>query len=227
MPALPIRGLYAVTPDPRESPGDERRWLEGIEAALAAGVPTLQYRDKTGDATLRGARARALAARCTAHGARLIVNDDPALAAAAGAHGVHLGRDDGSVAAARAALGAHALVGVSCYDSLERARAARDDGADYIAFGAMFPSGVKPGAVRAPLSLLAAGARETGLPVVAIGGIGVGRVAALVAAGADALAVISAVFAAPDPAAAVRAFNAALDDAFAAAASDRQQGERT
>ena len=205
-----IRGLHAVTPEPGRDRRDDARWLQAIATVLEAGVPLLQYRDKSVEPDLRLARARALADLCRAHGTLFIVNDSPALAAAVGADGVHLGRDDGTVAAARATVGPTALVGVSCYDSIDRARAARAEGADYIAFGAMFPSGVKPAAVRAPLPLLAQGARETGLPVVAIGGIEVVHVPALRAAGADALAVISALFAATDPAAAVRAFNAAL-----------------
>jgi len=201
-----LEGLYPVTPDPADDP----HWLARIEAVLDVGVPVLQYRDKSSDDAQRLQRARELVRLCRARGTRLVVNDDPGLAAAAGADGVHLGRDDGTIAAARAALGRGALVGVSCYDSIDRARAAARDGADYIAFGAVFASGIKPGAVRAPLSLLALGARETGLPVVAIGGIGLEHVPALVAAGADAIAVISAVFAAHDPAASTRAFRAAL-----------------
>ena len=223
MSARTPRGLYAVTPDPGPDPREDARWLQVIATVLDAGVPLLQYRDKSVDSDLRLARARALADLCRTHDTLFIVNDSPALAAAVGADGVHLGRDDGTVAAARATVGPGAMIGVSCYDSIDRARAARDEGADYIAFGAMFPSGVKPAAVRAPLSLLALGARETGLPVVAIGGIDVVHVPSLIAAGADALAVISALFAAPDPAAAVRAFNAALAEA---ALSDHTGGPR-
>lgn len=220
------RGLYAITPDPGPDPRADARWLERIDAALEAGVPMLQYRDKSVDPSLRLSRATALAGRCRVHGTRLIINDSPELAAAVAADGVHLGRDDGTVAAARSIVGSRAQVGVSCYDSIERARAAAAEGADYIAFGAVFPSGVKPAAVRAPLPLLALGARETDLPVVAIGGIGLEHVATLVAAGADALAVISAIFDAPDPAVAVRAFNAALADARAAPAPDHTGGMR-
>src|SRR6185312_14152545 len=107
---------------------------------------------------------------CDTHAVPLIVNDDVALAFAVGAAGVHLGRDDDDVAAARAALGAGAIIGVSCYDSLERARAAAAAGADYVAFGAFFPSPTKPQAVRASLDLLRQSA-TLGVPRVAIGGI--------------------------------------------------------
>ncbi|HEX7731319.1 MAG TPA: thiamine phosphate synthase, partial [Rhodanobacter sp.] len=119
--------------------------------------------------------------------------------------GVHLGRDDGDVAAARAVMGAGAIVGVSCYDSLERARTAAAAGADYIAFGAFFPSPTKPHAVRASPDLLRQSA-TLGLPRVAIGGITPDNAPSLVEAGADLLAVISAVFGAADVRAAAQRF---------------------
>ncbi|HNF64280.1 MAG TPA: thiamine phosphate synthase, partial [Plasticicumulans sp.] len=181
-------GLYAIT-DPGLIP--DGQLLERVSAAIDGGARTIQYRDKRADAALRRQLAAALAGLCRARAVTLIINDDVALAAETGADGVHLGRDDAAFAAARRRLGARALIGVSCYDSLERARAACAAGADYVAFGAFYPSAIKPDAVRAPLSLLgeARHALARRIPIVAIGGIDAGNGAGLVEAGADALAV--------------------------------------
>jgi thiamine-phosphate pyrophosphorylase len=145
-------------------------------------------------------QALALAGLCRARGALLIVNDDPRLAAEIDADGVHVGEDDGDIAAARAAVGPQRLVGVSCYDDGARARAAVAAGADYVAFGSFHPSLVKPAARRAGVHLLRE-ARVLRVPVVAIGGITRDNAAALRDAGADAVAVITDVFAAGDLAA--------------------------
>lgn len=196
---FPSHGLYAITDGPRTD------LSATVAQALAGGARVLQYRDKTADAARRHAEAAALKQLCDTHAVPLIVNDDVALAVAVGAAGVHLGRDDDDVAAARAALGAGAIIGVSCYDSLERARAAAAAGADYVAFGAFFPSPTKPQAVRASLDLLRQSA-TLGVPRVAIGGITPDNAPSLVEAGADFLAVISAVFAAPDVCAAAQRF---------------------
>jgi thiamine-phosphate pyrophosphorylase len=133
---------------------------------------------------------------CREYAVPFIVNDDVALALECGADGVHLGRDDGALSAARAALRGK-LLGASCYDSLPAARAAVAAGADYIAFGSVFPSPTKPAAVRAPLTLFSE-ARSLGVPLVAIGGITLQNAPQLLAAGADSLAVISDLFEAPD-----------------------------
>jgi thiamine-phosphate pyrophosphorylase len=117
---------------------------------------------------------------------------------------VHLGRDDGTVADARARLGHGKLIGVSCYDDLGRARDAVSAGADYLAFGSFFPSATKPGTVRATPDVLRAARTAWALPIVAIGGIDARNAAALIEAGADAVAVVSAVFDAPDVRAAAR-----------------------
>jgi thiamine-phosphate pyrophosphorylase len=218
---LRLPGLYAVTPDGLPD-GD---LLDRVARSLAGGVRLLQYRAKpAGGAGVRSnadthadahaaARVRAahaIAAACRAAGAMLIVNDDPWLAAEVGADGVHLGRDDGTVARARGFVG-RALVGVSCYDSIERALQAEADGADYVAFGAMFPSRVKPDAVRASPALLATARARLRVPVVAIGGIDLDNAASVLRAGADSLAVISALYAAPDIGAAVRRFNELIE----------------
>ena len=198
---LPIKGLYAVTPDV----ADTALLLAKVETVLAAGARLLQYRNKSADAARRGEQARALRAVCRRHAATLIINDDVTLARAIDADGVHVGADDPALAIAREQLGSQKIIGVSCYDDLQRARAAATQGADYVAFGSFFASAVKPGAVRAPLSVLPA-ARALGVPVVAIGGITLDNAGGLIAAGADAVAVISALFAAPDPAGATRDF---------------------
>ena len=185
------QGLYVITDGPRPN------LLEVVAQALAGGARLLQYRDKTTDPLRRLDEARALRALCAARQVPMIVNDDVALALAAGAAGVHLGEDDGDVAAARAALGEDAIIGVSCYDSIERARALAAAGADYLAFGAFFPSPTKPHARRASFDLLRQSA-ALGVPRVAIGGITPDNAGSLIDAGADYLAVISAVFGDPD-----------------------------
>jgi thiamine-phosphate pyrophosphorylase len=191
-----IAGLYAVTPDGVDTP----RLADAVAAALDGGASTVQYRSKSPDAALREAQARALARVLAARGGIYIVNDDAALAHAVGADGVHIGADDGSIAAARALMGEDRLVGVSCYADLARAERAVLEGADYVAFGSFFASATKPAATRADAALLAQ-ARTLGVPVVAIGGITQHNAASLIEAGADAVAVISAVFDHPDAAA--------------------------
>ena len=190
-----LAGLYAVTPDL----DDTALLVARVEAALAGGASAIQYRNKTADAALKRGQAAALARVPAMRGALFIVNDDVALAAAVGADGVHLGEDDGGIAAARAILGPDRIIGVSCYDDFARAEAAAAAGADYVAFGSFYASGVKPGARRADFALLGRAA-SLGVPVVAIGGITAANARELKQAGADAVAVISAVFGAGEPA---------------------------
>jgi thiamine-phosphate pyrophosphorylase len=189
-----LHGLYALTPDLADTAALAAR----VRAAIAGGACAIQYRNKSADAPARRAQALALARVQAAHGALLIVNDDAETAAAIGADGVHVGEDDASIAAAREVVGPDRLVGVSCYDDFARAQAAVAAGADYVAFGSFFASAVKPGARRAGIELLARG-RELGVPVVAIGGIDARNAPELVRAGADAVAVISAVLGLPAP----------------------------
>ena len=202
-----IRGLYAVTPDN----ADSVRLTSQVRAALEGGARIVQYRNKVADSTLRREQAAALCALCRMYGAALIVNDDLELAMAVDAHGVHLGGEDGSIAAARARLGPHKLLGASCYSQLEYAERAIAEGADHIAFGSFFVSSVKPGAVRSKPSLLTEAKRRFNLPVVAIGGITQANATPLIDAGADSVAVISALFNAPDIARAAREFNALFE----------------
>jgi thiamine-phosphate pyrophosphorylase len=199
-------GLYALTPDEP----DTQVLVAKVSAAVAGGAAAVQYRNNPADPALRSAQAQALAGLCRAAGVPLVVNDDLDLALAVEAAGVHLGREDGDLAAARRRLGPGRLLGASCYDRLDLAERAVAAGADYVAFGSMFASPTKPAAVRAPLALLGA-ARRLGRPVVAIGGITPDNAPAIIAAGADALAVITALFEAGDIAGRARA----LKDLFA------------
>jgi len=196
-----LAGLYALTPEL----ADTVELAARTELALSGGASAIQYRTKAASAGLKLEQAAALRALCSARGAIFIVNDDVELAHAVRADGVHLGRDDASLAAARARLGPAAIVGVSCYDELERAESAIASGGDYIAFGSFYPSRVKPNAVQAPLSLIAdAKARWPQAGIVAIGGITAANAPPLIAAGADAVAVIRALYEAPDIALAAR-----------------------
>jgi len=164
-----------------------------VGAALLGGVRLVQYRNKSAAPDLRRHQATELLDLCRAHGARLIINDDLPLALALEAHGVHLGRDDGDLPAARAALGPDKLLGISCYADLDCAASAVAAGADYLAFGSMYASATKPGAPRAPLTLLGE-ARRYGLPIAAIGGISLSNAGQTLTAGADLLAVVSDLF---------------------------------
>ncbi|MDA8361363.1 MAG: thiamine phosphate synthase [Gammaproteobacteria bacterium] len=196
---MTLRGLYVVT-DHRCC---SRAGLARLEAALRGGARLAQLRCKPSVPDVAWGQAAVALGR--QFGVPVLANDDAAYAAAIGADGVHLGRDDGSIAAARACLGPRALIGASCYASLERARRMADEGADYLAFGRFYPSVTKPGAVGAPVSILAA-ARALGRPVVAIGGILPDNGEALLAAGADMLAVIDGVFGQSDIEAAARSY---------------------
>lgn len=203
-----LRGLYAITPDI----ADGEQLLRGVEAALAGGCRLLQYRDKLSPMAEQVARARALRQACSRHGARLIINDDLALAALVSADGVHLGRDDGDLRAARAILGPDKLLGASCYGDLAAARAASAAGADYVAFGAVFGSPTKPQAARATVDLFRQAKTEFATPTCAIGGITLENAPAVIAAGADLLAVITDLFAAPDIAARAAAYQRLFEE---------------
>jgi thiamine-phosphate pyrophosphorylase len=189
-----LRGLYAVTPEY----ADTASLLRAVGLALAGGARLVQYRSKASDADLRLEQAAALRPLCCRYGVPLIVNDSLELAARSRADGVHVGRDDVPVVAARRVLGSGKIIGVSCYDRLDLAREAEADGADYVAFGSFFPSSIKPHAPRPPVDLVAHARCALRLPIAAIGGITRQNAAQLIDAGVQMIAVINGIFAASD-----------------------------
>ncbi|HUQ26194.1 MAG TPA: thiamine phosphate synthase [Burkholderiales bacterium] len=186
-----MRGLYAITPEGPDL-------LDKVRAALEGGIALLQYRRKGGTRD----EAQTIAGLTRKFAVPLIVNDDVDLALAVGADGAHLGREDGDLPLARKKLKGK-ILGASCYDRLDLARAAVSAGADYVAFGSVFASPTKPNAVRAPLSLFN---HDLGVPKCAIGGITLANAPQTIAAGADLLAVISDLFDSPDITARARAY---------------------
>lgn len=199
---LAIKGLYAITPET----ADTAQLLDKTRAALAGGAQLVQYRSKSADVALKHEQATELLELCRDFQVPLIINDDVRLAALIGADGVHLGEDDARLIEARINLGPDRIIGVSCYQDLARALRFEAEGADYVAFGSFYPSPTKPGARPCPLRLLAEAKAKLHLPVVAIGGITLDNARPLIEAGADAVAVISALFDAPDVKACAQAF---------------------
>ncbi|APQ13682.1 thiamine-phosphate diphosphorylase [Pseudomonas oryzihabitans] len=190
-----LRGLYAITDSALLAEG---RLLPYVEAALQGGARLVQYRDKSGDANRRHDEAAALAELCRQHSATLIINDDLALARALGV-GLHLGQEDGSLASARAELGADAVLGGTCHASLELAAVAVQAGASYLAFGRFFASSTKPDAPPAPLDLLDQASSRFTLPLCAIGGVTLDNAPLLLERGVDLLAVVHTLFSAATP----------------------------
>lgn len=203
MSNVPTRGVYAITDCARLS---FPAVLEKSRIILDHGAAALQYRDKDAGDDLRRERAHALLDLCREYRVPFIVNDDPQVAASVAADGVHLGADDPAARSARARLGPTSFIGVSCYDSLERAHAAIEDGASYVAFGAFYPTGTKTPRARPSPEILRRAKAELYVPIVAIGGITPDNAGALLAAGADLLAVIGALFSSPEPAMVMRRF---------------------
>ncbi|OLU23238.1 thiamine-phosphate diphosphorylase [Pseudomonas sp. PA15(2017)] len=190
-----LRGLYAITDSQLLAGG---KLLPYVEAALAGGAHLVQYRDKSTDEARRLREAEALRALCENYRATLIINDDAELAARLGV-GLHLGQEDGSLAAARALLGRQAIIGGTCHAQLALAERAAGEGASYVAFGRFFNSLTKPGAPTATLDLLEAAKARMALPIVAIGGVDLHNAAPLIERGASMIAVIHALFAADSP----------------------------
>jgi len=204
-----LRGLYAITPEQ----ADGRRLLADVEAALSGGCRILQFRDKLSPMPERVRRAHALRQLTRRHGARLLINDDLALAALVDADGAHLGGEDGNLLAARAILSPDKILGASCYADPAAAEKAVAAGVDYIAFGAVFPSPTKPEARRAGLELFTRARAELPAATCAIGGITLDNAASLITAGADLLAVITDLFSAPDIAARAAAYQRLFEEA--------------
>ncbi|HLQ26711.1 MAG TPA: thiamine phosphate synthase [Acidiferrobacterales bacterium] len=198
-----MQGLYLITD---QAGLRAANFLQRVEAAFLGGARFLQYRNKNDNDNARRQQAGALVQLCSRYDVPVIINDDVQLAHETGAAGVHLGRDDADIAEARALLGTPAIIGVSCYNELNRALAAEAVGANYVAFGSFYPSATKPYALRAHVDLLRLAKKKLHIPIAAIGGITPENGAILIAAGADMLAVIDAVFGQADPMRAAQAF---------------------
>ncbi len=185
----PLSGLYAITQTEQKTIATV---LAEVAAVIRGGAVLVQYRDKNPiDAVYL---ASELVKLCHANDVPLLINDNVELALQVGAAGVHLGKDDGDISLARQALGAKAIIGVSCYNSIDRALAAQQQGADYVAFGRFFPSNSKPLAAPAAIETLQQAKQQITLPIVAIGGVTPENGVQLLAAGVDMLAVIGGLF---------------------------------
>jgi len=184
-----IHGLYAITPDIE----DTDQLCKMVEACILGGASVIQYRNKVATHLQRITQAQALLAVCKSQHTPLVINDHITLCLDLDAAGVHIGGNDGDIAAARAQIGKDKILGVSCYGDFARAQKAVKLGADYIAFGACFSSNTKPNAPHAELNLFAL-AKTLEVPCVAIGGITLENVGSVVTAGASAVAVIGELF---------------------------------
>jgi thiamine-phosphate pyrophosphorylase len=199
---MTIRGLYAITDEHLRA----KELLTKTRQLIKGGTGMIQYRNKHSGQEQHLHCVYELLSLCRQQHVPLIINDDVELAKSCGADGVHLGEQDMPLEQARAILGPRAIIGVSCYNELNRAIIAQSAGADYVAFGSFFPSPTKPDAVYAPVELITQAKTQLSIPVVAIGGITPDNAAGLIAAGADAIAVIHALFGQADPARAARMF---------------------
>lgn len=198
---LPEKGLYALLDTQWVADGRE---AAAARAAAAGGAVMLQYRDKLGRSA---SRARSVVEQAQERqGCPVIINDDIELAASIGAAGVHLGQSDVDASSARARLGEQTIIGITCHASIDLARAALADGADYVSFGRFFSSRTKPGAPGVTLSVLETARGEFGAALVAIGGINLDNGAELIDAGADFLAVSGDIFGREDIAGACAGF---------------------
>ena len=209
MPNQPfLRGIYAIT-DSNLLPNDTCL-QEAVESALRGGLKLLQYRDKTADASKALRQARLLADLCLSYNCQLIINDDPELAKASEAAGVHLGQSDSHLGHARDLLGKEAIIGSTCHNSLQLATAATKAGANYLAFGRFFPSTTKPDAPAASLAIFKLAAKLN-LPTVAIGGLTIEHAPILANAGASMLASVASIFDQSCPETAVKNFRKAFE----------------
>ncbi|KHD05176.1 hypothetical protein PN36_23420 [Candidatus Thiomargarita nelsonii] len=194
-------GLYAIT-DNKLIKAD--RLIESVEQAIIGGAKIIQYRNKNQKEGIE--QAQALCRLCQKYNRHFIINDDIALAQQIGADGVHIGKNDAKLEAARAILGEQAIIGVSCYNQLSLAQEAVNAGANYVAFGRFFSSHTKPQAVSCSIKVLQKARQMLKCPIVAIGGITPNNGAKLIAAGADSLAVIQGLFGQANITAAAQAY---------------------
>lgn len=186
---FPASGLYAITQTDGKS---SETIIQEVCSVIKGGVSVIQYRDKNTDDVVY--LAKELLAVCKRYQVPFIINDDADLANNIGADGVHIGRDDGGVAATRKKVGPKAIIGISCYDDINTALKAQAEGVNYVAFGRFFPSTSKPLALPAHISTLNQAKKQINVPVVAIGGILPENGGQLLEAGADVLAVIGGIF---------------------------------
>lgn len=200
----PIYGLYVIT-DPILSPAG--KVLQDAELALKGGANILQFRDKTTDWNTQLSLAKQLRQLCHDYNAIFIINDDIELAKQCHADGIHLGKEDDALEKARSELGENAIIGISCYNSLERAFEMQSRGANYVAFGRFFPSKTKPKAPQADTETVIAAKQALHIPVIVIGGITQDNAPELISAGANSIAVIQGVFAQNDIQAAANALS--------------------
>lgn len=189
-----IKGLYAITPDM----ADTEMLLQKVEAALQGGINILQYRNKAASHKLQTQQARAILPLCRQYNVPLIINDSVKLCLTLDADGVHLGADDGNLAEVRVRIGSDKILGASCYNRFDLSLSAQQSGASYVAFGACFASSTKPNAPVASLNLFERAKLELQIPTVAIGGITPQNAPQVIKAGANAIAVINAIFSADD-----------------------------
>ena len=203
---FPLRGLYAITQTKNKTADII---INEVIAAIKGGAVVVQFRDKEPlDAIYL---ADQLVKVCHEYKVPLLINDDIELAIKVGADGVHIGREDGAISEARDRLGADAIIGVSCYNFVEQALNAQEQGATYVAFGRFFPSSSKPLAAPAELDTLRKAKFLLDIPIVAIGGILPENGGPLLTAGADLLAVIGGLFE-TQPEQSARAYQALFDN---------------
>lgn len=190
-----LKGLYAVT---NENFSEKKQWLKDIESAIYGGVKIIQYRSKTRNKDFQFQQASSLKKLCEKHECTLIVNDNAVLAKKINADGLHVGRNDISIKEAKKILGENSIIGVSCYNDLERAKSAEKNSASYVAFGSFFQSITKPDAVSADIKILKVAKHELNIPICAIGGINRENAKDVINAGADMIALMSGIFLASD-----------------------------
>ena len=185
-----IKGLYAITPDM----ADLNTLIQKTQLAIEGGAFMVQYRSKIQDRDVKMQQCAAILRLCREYKIPCIVNDDVDMCRILEADGVHLGEKDDNIAEVRRILGEDAIIGSSCYDQLNRAKQAQNEGASYVAFGAMFETLTKPHAPRATLELLREAKSQIKIPVVAIGGITMNNAHDVIETGIDAIAVINSLF---------------------------------
>jgi len=201
-----IKGLYAVTPDEK----DLFALSSKVESCIRGGARLIQYRSKGLSKTEQNKQAREIKMVCDRYKVPLIINDNVELCRIINANGVHLGEDDDSLEKARLVLGPSKIIGVSCYNSIDRVRKAVDRGATYIALGACFPSKTKPHAPTASLDLIDLVLKNFKIPVVAIGGINLENIELLANKGISCVALINSLFKSKDIEGTARQFTGLL-----------------